>query len=320
VLFAQETQEVQIEILATVDGQEITAAEIENSIKGQMLRINNEIYSVKKQAVDALITDRLLGQEATKRNISRAELLKQEVTDKTEAVTDKEIEEFYTKNKARMGNKPLEEMKARVTQHLQGTKNQQRQQAFTAELRKAAAVKINLQAPIVEVAVDGSPTRGAAQAPVTLVEFSDYQCPYCARVQAELKKVRETYKDQVKIVFKDFPLSHIHPQAQKAAEAARCAGEQDKYWDYHDVLFQNSKALQIDQLKKYAADLQLDTAAFDTCLDSSKHAAAVRTDVAQGSELGVTGTPAFFVNGRFISGAQQFPAFQELIDSALTAQ
>ena len=178
--FAQETQTAQAtpaaqEILATVDGQAITAAEIENSIKSQMLRINNQIYSVKKQAVDALITDRLLGQEATKRNISRAELLKQEVADKVEAVTDKEIEEFYTKNKARMGDKPLEEMKAHVTQHLQGAKNTDRQKVFTAELRKAAAVQINLQAPIVEVAVEGSPAKGPAEAPVTLVEFSDYQ-------------------------------------------------------------------------------------------------------------------------------------------------
>ena len=115
-------------------------------------------------------------------------------------------------------------------------------------------------------------------------------------------------------------MSHIHPQAQKAAEAARCAGEQDKYWDYHDVLFKNSKALQVDKLKKYAADLTLDTATFDTCLDSGKHAAGVRKDVAQGSQLGVSGTPAFFVNGRFISGAQKFPAFQELIDDALSAQ
>ena len=163
------------EILATVDGQAITAAEIEKSIKGQMLRINNQIYSVKKQAVDALITDRLLGQEARKRNISRAELLKQEVADKIEAVTDKEVEEFYNTNKARMGNKPLEEMKARITQHLQGAKNTDRKKAFTAELRKAAAVQINLQAPILEVAVDGSPSKGRAEAPVTLVEFSDYQ-------------------------------------------------------------------------------------------------------------------------------------------------
>lgn len=122
------------------------------------------------------------------------------------------------------------------------------------------------------------------------------------------------------MVFKDFPLSHIHPQAQKAAEAARCAGDQNKYWEYHDVLFQNNKALQPDKLKQYAADLQLELEAFNACLDSSKYAAAVRKDMAQGSQLGVSGTPAFFVNGRFISGAQKFSAFQELIDDALAAE
>lgn len=177
VLFAQDAQTAPAaqEILATVDGQAITAAEIENSIKGQMVRINNQIYSAKKQAVDAVITNHLLSQEAAKRNVSRAQLLKREVADKIEAVTDKEIEEFYNKTKARMGNKPLEEIKDRLTQHLKTAKNTERQKAFAAELRKAAIVKINLLPPILDVAVDGSPTKGPTQAPVTLVEFSDYQ-------------------------------------------------------------------------------------------------------------------------------------------------
>lgn len=163
------------EILAIVDGQPITAAEIESSIKGQMLRINNQIYSAKKQAVDALIAFRLLSREAAKRNISQAQLLKKEVADKIEAVTDKEVEEFYNKNKARLGNKPLEEVQARVTQHLRTAKNTERRQTFTAQLRRAANVKFNLLPPIMDVDVDGSPTKGPALAPVTLVEFSDYQ-------------------------------------------------------------------------------------------------------------------------------------------------
>ena len=163
------------EILATVEGQEITAAEVESRIKAEMMRINSQIYSTKKQAVDVLITDRLLGLEASKRGISRQQLLKQEVTDKVEAVTDADIEKFYTDNKARMGNKPLEELKDRISKHLQSTKQRERQQAFTQELRKAAAVKIHLKPPIVEVAIEGAPSKGPADAPITLVEFSDYQ-------------------------------------------------------------------------------------------------------------------------------------------------
>jgi len=138
-------------------------------------------------------------------------------------------------------------------------------------------------------------------------------------VQSALTQVHETYKDQVKIVYKDFPLA-IHPNAQKAAEAARCAREQGKYWEYHDVLFANVKALEVANLKKYATDLKLDSAKFDTCLDSGKYAQAVEKDVEEGNRAGVSGTPAFFVNGRFLSGAQPFSAFQEAIEDALASQ
>jgi protein-disulfide isomerase len=163
--------------------------------------------------------------------------------------------------------------------------------------------------------------RGAANAPVTIVEFSDFQCPYCARVQPTLAQVRDTYKDKVKIIYKDFPLS-IHQNAQKAAEAARCgfAQDQEKYWAYHDKLFENATSLTVENLKQYAVDLKFDAATFNTCLDSGKYAAAVNQDMAEGVKVGVSGTPAFLVNGRFLSGAQPFTAFQEAIEEALAAQ
>ena len=216
--------------------------------------------------------------------------------------------------------KRIKELKDRIAQHLQDVQRRQRHQTLIAELRQAASIRMLLQPPIAEVAIDGAPTRGPENAPVTLVEFSDFQCPYCGRVQPVLQKIRETYKDQVKLVYKDFPLPQIHPQAPKAAEAARCAREQDKYWDYHDRLFQDAKDLTPDKLKRYAADLQLDTAAFGACLDSGKYAAAVRQDMAQGAELGVNSTPSFFVNGRFLSGAQPFSAFQALINEVLASK
>ena len=122
------------------------------------------------------------------------------------------------------------------------------------------------------------------------------------------------------MVFKDFPLTNIHPNAQKAAEAARCAGEQEKYWEYHDVLFANANALAPDNLKKFAADLKLDTAKFAACLDSGQSAAAVSKDLADGAKAGVSGTPAFVINGRFLSGAQPLSAFVEVIEEELAAQ
>ena len=162
-------------VLATVGERSITEAEIENQIKGQMLRLNNQIYSLKKQAVDSIINAHLQEQEAKKRGITRQQLRQQEVTDKTEPVSDAEVENYYTKNKTRFGEKKLEEVQAQLKQSLQARKQQQRQQAFAAELRKAATINFKLTPPIVDVPTAGAPTKGPQDAPITLVEFSDYQ-------------------------------------------------------------------------------------------------------------------------------------------------
>ena len=162
-------------VLATVGERSITEAEIENQIKGQMLRLHNQIYSLKKQAVDAIIDAHLQEQEAKKRGITRQQLRQQEVTEKTEPVSDAEVEEYYTKNKARFGEKKLEEVQAQLKESLQARKRQQRQQAFATELRKAATIDFQLTPPIVDVPTAGAPTKGPPDAPITLVEFSDYQ-------------------------------------------------------------------------------------------------------------------------------------------------
>lgn len=306
-------------VLATVDGKNITEADIANAIAGQMTQINNQIYTAKKRALDALIAEQLLDQEAKKLGISREQLLQQEVNAKVQPPTDAEIQQAYDSVKARLQNKTLDEVKPQITQQLQAGKLQQRQQAYIQSLRKGASITMALKPPVVNIALDGAPVRGNPNAPVTVVEFSDFQCPFCARAHTTLVQVRETYKDQIKIVYKDFPLP-IHPNAPKAAEASRCAREQDKYWEYHDILFANYSALEVANLKKYAADLKLDTAKFDACLDSGKYAQAVSKDTAEGTRAGVSGTPAFFINGRFLSGAQPFSAFQEAIDDALAAK
>jgi hypothetical protein len=162
-------------VLATVGERSITEAEIENQIKGQMLRLNNQIYSLKKQAVDSIINAHLQEQEAKKRGITRQQLRQQEVTDKTEPVSDAEVEDYYNKNKARFGERKLEEVQTQLKQSLQARKQQQRQQAFAAELRKTATIDFKLTPPIVDVPTAGAPTKGPQDAPITLVEFSDYQ-------------------------------------------------------------------------------------------------------------------------------------------------
>ncbi len=171
---------------------------------------------------------------------------------------------------------------------------------------------------------EGDWFRGDPNAPVTLIEYSDYQCPFCSRhVSQTAPLIEDQYVKTglVKHVFKDFPLSSIHPQAEKAAEAAHCAGAQNQYWAMHDKLFAlqqawAGKAEAVDMFKKYAADLGLDTAAFNTCLDSGQFAAEVSQDQAEGVQKGVTGTPAFFINTWFVSGAQPFEVFQQTIKKA----
>jgi protein-disulfide isomerase len=175
-----------------------------------------------------------------------------------------------------------------------------------------------MDAPRTSVAVTGDdPSEGSATAPVTLVEYSDFQCPFCGRVMPTLKELRTKYGDKVRIVWKDFPLTQIHPQAFVAAQAGNCAREQGKFWEYHDRLFANQQALQPEFLKKYAGEVGLDTAKFNACLDSSKYEARVQESLGAGNRLGITSTPTVFVNGRMINGAQPIDVFQAVIDDEL---
>jgi protein-disulfide isomerase len=171
----------------------------------------------------------------------------------------------------------------------------------------------------VDVSVDDDPSLGPADAPVTIIEFSDFQCPYCSRFQTEtFPQIIQNYGDRVRFVYRDFPLTSLHANALKAAEASECADDQGAYWKYHDLLFQNQSALDDASLKNYAASLGLDTAAFNQCLDSDSTMSEIQKDYQDGITAGVQGTPAFFVNGNLIEGAQPYSVFQAAIEAALT--
>ena len=168
-----------------------------------------------------------------------------------------------------------------------------------------------------DIATAGYPTRGPATAPVTIVEFSDFECPFCGRLFPTLKAVENLYLGRVRIVYRQFPLRRIHPLAQKAAEASLCANEQGHFWEMHDSLFGDQEHLTVDALKARASKLKLDTGAFNTCLDSGKQVAAIDKDLGEGAKAGVTGTPTMFINGRMLVGAQPFAAIQAVIDDEL---
>jgi protein-disulfide isomerase len=172
----------------------------------------------------------------------------------------------------------------------------------------------------IEVSADDDSVKGDINSPVEIIEFSDYQCPFCSRFYTDtLPQLEEEYikTGKVKLIYRDFPLNSIHPQAQQAAEAAECAGEQNKYYEYHNILFENQHALDTVSLKQYALDLKLKTKEFNDCLDSQAMKEEVEKDLEDGISYGVTGTPAFFVNGKLLSGAQPFEAFKKIIDEEL---
>jgi protein-disulfide isomerase len=290
--------------VAKWNGGSITAAELDA-----------QIYDQRKQALDQLIVRRLVEQKAKQENVTPEALFKREVTDKLKKPTDAEMKSFYDEQAKKQPLPPFEQVKDQIAQYLERPAAQKAQQAFVDKLKKDMGVEINLRPPRVQVAAEG-PSRGASSAPITIVEFSDFQCPYCSKAEETVSQVMKAYDGKIRLVYRDYPLP-FHPQAQKAAEAAHCAGDQGKYWEMHEKLFSNQKALEPTALKGYAKELKLDQAKFDKCLDSGEKAKLVETNKKAGEQVGVTGTPAFFVNGYMLTGAQPFEEFKSLIDQEL---
>ena len=304
--------------LAIVDGQAIPASEIESIAGSQLTQVKTQLYNVQRGAVEEAITRRLIDKEAAARGIPVAELLKQEVESKVAPVTPEEQKAFYDQNRQRyFANVPEAEALRQIEMGLGQQRMQQRRQEFAQSLRQKANVRILLDPPRMQVSADDDPFKGPANAPVTIIEFSDFQCPFCSRVNPTLARIRDRFGDSVKIVFRDLPILQIHPQAAKAAEAATCAHEQKKFWEMHDLLFANQQRLDVDSLKAHASTLGLDAAAFATCLDSNKYGPEWQKDSADAAAAGVQSTPAFFINGRPLVGAQPYEQFAEIVAEEL---
>ena len=304
--------------VAVVGGDPITTSEFEQLAGSKLFAVRTQEYNQKRALLEEVIDKRLLEKEGKARGISADELVRVEVDSKVPAVTEAEQKDYYEKNKPRFGNTAEADALKQIESGLKQQRMRERQAAFTKELRDKAGVRILLDPPRVAVSLGGDdPVKGPATAPVTIVEFSDFQCPYCSRVIGTLKQVEEKYGDKLRVVFRDFPLTSIHKDAAKAAEAGACANEQGKFWEMHDKLFGNQSKLQVEGLKQSATEIGLDAADFNQCLDSGKYAAEWQKDVDEGTSYGVTGTPAFFINGRLLSGAQPLEAFTTVIDEEL---
>ncbi len=304
-------------VVAKVNGKEITEKELEDFLGIALAMKHQEIYQLKRAALQDLIFIKLQEEKAKSENITLEEYYEKNVLNVVPEPTEEEINNFYQQNKGRMGNLSEEEAKKQIANYFKSQKIQEADEKLKEKLLKEAKIETYLKPPKMDLAKGNEPTKGAKDAPIVIVEFTDFQCPFCSRVQSTLEKIFNDYPGKVQLIFKDLPLD-FHKQAKDAHIAAQCANEQGKFWEYHDILFKNQTQLFPDKLKEYAKQLELDMDKFNQCYDERKYEKYVNESIEQAQNLGISGTPTFFVNGRIIRGAQPFDQFKQIIDEELS--
>lgn len=304
-------------VVAIINGNRtIREMEIDETVGTQLYSLQERIYNLRKRALDNLIMQILLRDEASKRGITEEELRAQLMPARLD-VKKADIDKTYTEMLSTLENMNEEEAKQRIRLDLESRLRLDAYKAAVSEIMAKANIQTYLSQPVASatrINVEG-PSLGPHEAPVTIVEFSDFQCPYCKQASSIVKRVLETYGNSVRLVFKQMPLS-IHPDAFKAAQASVCANEQGRFWEFHDLLF-GSNDLSVEMLKKYALTLHLRMNDFESCLNSEGSSAAVRQDMQEAIRADVQGTPTFFVNGRILRGMRAAEDLKSLIDLAL---
>jgi protein-disulfide isomerase len=311
--------------VAEVDGQPITWGELQADkevgpkVKQAEAKMLTDLYEQRRGAVDELISRRLLENEAKAKGKTLEQWFQTDYMNTVPEPSDADAKAFYEEHKAQIPQgQSFEDLKPRIKQAVKQQKLRDNMNKMLEDLKTKHKVQVALQPPElprVEVEAKG-PSRGPENAKVTIVEFSDFQCPYCEREYPVIEKLMKEYDGKVRLVFRHFPLE-FHPFAEKAAEAGACAQDQGKFWELHDKMFTNQAKLAVDDLKGYAKSVGLDAGKFDKCLDSGEKKSAVEEDQKAGSAAGVNGTPAFFVNGVFINGAQPYEEIKQTVDREL---
>jgi protein-disulfide isomerase len=263
-----------------------------------------------------ILEEKLLQAEAVQRGVGVEQLLAMELEGKVKDPTEEDVKNYYEANKQNI-NQPLLQVGSQIFQYLKTENYNNAKTDYISQLKEARGVVVAMEPLRSKVETNGSPDRGPAGAPVTIVEFSDFQCPYCANMSSTLQQVMAKYRTQVRLVYRNFPLAQIHPNAEKAAEAGLCAGDQGHFWEMHDLMFQTRNLLKDEDLKAKAAQLKLDTDKFNSCLISGATANRVKQDMYAGAKLGLTGTPGLFINGRFVPGAVPLADITKIIDEEL---
>ena len=312
--------------LAIVNGESVTEQQVTEAAAADLAKLEanrpqsepayaREKLQIMWKVLDALVEDKLVAAEAASLNMTKGELISVEIESNVPTPSPEEVDAFYEANKAQI---PFQKAEAlpQVRRYLIDQSRVRLRQSLIQRLKQQYKVTTYLDPARVDVVTAGHPSRGPANAPVTLVEFADFECPFCGGLFPTLKLIEESYADKLRIVYRQFPLTTIHPHAQKAAEASLCANEQQKFWEYHDSLFRNQQDLTVEALKRRAVDMKMDAAAFNSCLDSGRQADAIRKDKAEGGQVGVGGTPTVFINGRLLTAAS-YANIKQLIDDEL---
>jgi protein-disulfide isomerase len=301
---------------AIVDGKVISEADLEATIGGRLMSLKSQEYTLKRQALEAAIDKILLEKEAARQGLTVEQLTHKEIDSKIRPATEEQVKAVYESTKDKYGDRSEAEIMQQIATNLKQARINLRRSDFLKGLRSAAQVRILLDAPRVNVNAQDARARGPQNAPVTIVEFADFQCPFCNRTTETIKQLEKKYPGQIRVVFRDFPLA-FHENAAKAAEAGSCAQEQGKFWQMHDKLFANQASLKPAALKNYASEIGLDAAQFNQCLDSEKYTRKWQSDRDEGESYGINGTPTFFVNGRMLAGAAPFETFVQMIDEEI---
>ena len=299
-------------VLAIVDNVAITQKEVDESVGSRILPIQQQLYALRKVALDNLVSKYLIESEARRRNISVEELRKK-LMEGAVNVSNADVEAAYQQNSSFFAMMSPDEARERLRLDLETQARMKNYRASLEKLRSASSILIKLSPPATATSAPdaGSPSIGTSNPLVTIVEFSDFQCPFCAAVQLTLKQVLEQFAGAVKLVFKHLPLDN-HRNAMSAARAAYCAGRQERFWQYHDALF-ITKDFSTQSYNKLAKAQGLNLRTFQSCLNSVDSLNAVTADIETARRLKIESTPSFIINDRVVSGAISFGEFEKII-------
>lgn len=313
---AQSTAPGDATVVALVDGRPVTDAQLSEQVGGRLQRLRTDEYNIKRTALDELVVERVLQAEAARHSVTVAALLQHEVTEKIQRPLDIELRAVFEATRDRYPGLSESEALRQIGAQLTAQRVQRRRAEYIGDLKRAADIRVRLEPPRLSVETGESPIEGPATAPVTIVEFSDFECPYCAQLAQTLKRIRVKYSGRIRFAYRHMPLP-MHPNAQKAAEVLTCAMRQDRFWFMHDKLFESQRRVQAGDWMGMARESGMDLEAMARCLESPDISNAWKADQKAAESYGITGTPALFVNGRLFNGAVSFDTLSAAIEEEL---